>query len=100
MSWKYKISLIVSAFIMVVFFTTQSLLIFKFMDYAEQIGYFGYACFISFIPFFFIAISEYIKRNNKGKKQNTYVKNLCFVYQDHSLSFIMRNSILDLKNIC
>ena len=76
MSWKYKISLVVSISIMAIFFATQSLLVFKFMKYADTIGYFGYSCFLAFIPFFLVVISEYIKKNNKGKEQNSYVKKL------------------------
>ena len=76
MSWKYKISLVVSIAIMAIFFATQSLLVFKFMKYADTIGYFGYSCFLAFIPFFLVVISEYIKKNNKGKEQNSYVKKL------------------------
>ena len=76
MSWKYKISLVISIAIMSIFFATQSLLVFKFMKYADSIGYFGYSCFLAFIPFFLVVISEYIKKNNKGKEQNSYVKKL------------------------
>jgi hypothetical protein len=68
MSWKYKISLVVSIAIMAIFFATQSLLVFKFMKYADEIGYFGYSCFLAFIPFFFVVISEYIKKNNINRK--------------------------------
>lgn len=76
MSWKYKISLVVSIAIMAIFFATQSLLVFKFMNYADDIGYFGYSCFLAFIPFFLVSISEYVKKNNKGKEHNAYVKKL------------------------
>ena len=76
MGWKYKISLVVSIAIMAIFFATQSLLVFKFMNYADDIGYFGYSCFLAFIPFFLVSISEYVKKNNKGKEHNAYVKKL------------------------
>ena len=95
MSWKYKISLTVSIAIMAIFFATQSLLVFKFMKYADTIGYFGYSCFLAFIPFFFVVISEYIKKNNSGKEQNSYVKKLnkALISQTHNRLFYEGNII-------
>ena len=63
MPWKYKISLVVSIAIMSIFFTIQSLLVFKFINYAGPIGYFGYSLFLAFVPFFLVVVSEYIKKN-------------------------------------
>jgi PAS domain S-box-containing protein len=68
MPWKYKISLVVSIAIMAIFFTIQSLLVFKFINYADPIGYFGYSCFLAFVPFFLVVVSEHIKNNNKEKE--------------------------------
>jgi PAS domain S-box-containing protein len=89
MNWKYKISLGISILIMAIFFTTQSLLVFNFMSYADGIGYFGYSCFLAFIPFFSVVISEYIKRSNKGKEHNDYVKklNTILINQTHNKLF-------------
>ena len=68
MPWKYKISLVVSIVIMAIFFTIQSLLVFKFINYADPVGYFGYSCFLAFVPFFLVVVSEHIKNNNKEKE--------------------------------
>jgi PAS domain S-box-containing protein len=59
------------------------------MDYADEIGYFGYACFISFIPFFLVSILEYIKSNKNQKSQNRYIKKLnsVLVNQVHNKLF-------------
>ena len=94
MSWKYKISLVVSIAIMAIFFATQSLLVFKFIDYVDAIGYFGYSCFLAFIPFFLVVISEYIRKNNKGKEQNIYVKKLnnSLINQTHNKLFYDGNT--------
>ena len=93
MSWKYKTSLVISIAIMAIFFTTQSLLVFKFMKYADMIGYFGYSCLLAFVPFFFVVISEYIKNNTKGKYQNTYIKKLngVLINQAHNKLFYEGN---------
>lgn len=89
MNWKYKISLGISIVIMAIFFTTQSLLVFKFMKYADMIGYFGYSCLLAFIPFFFVVVYEYLKKNNKEKYQNLYVKKLngVLINQAHNKLF-------------
>ena len=75
MPWKYKISLVVSIAIMSIFFTIQSLLVFKFINYAGPIGYFGYSLFLAFVPFFLVVVSEYIKKNRE-KEYNNYIKKL------------------------
>ena len=70
MSRKYKISLVVAISIMAIFFTIQSLLVFKFINYSASIGYFGYFCFLAFIPFFLVVASGYIKKNNDSIRRN------------------------------
>lgn len=93
MNWKYKISLFISIAIMAIFFTTQSLLVFKFMKYADYIGYFGYSCFLAFIPFLIVVILEYVKNNKKGKYQNIYIKKLnkVLINQTHNKLFYEGN---------
>jgi PAS domain S-box-containing protein len=76
MSWKFKISLAISFIIMGVFFTTQSLLVFNFIKYLDKIGYFGYACFLAFLPFFSVVVLEYIKKNKVGKNKRFYSQKL------------------------
>jgi PAS domain S-box-containing protein len=71
------------------FFTTQSLLVFHFINYIDEIGYFGYACFLAFLPFFGVVVLEYLKRNKKGKERSLYVKKLneTLISQSHNSLF-------------
>jgi len=71
-----KISLVVSIFLMLLFFGQQSLLVFHFINYVDMIGYFGYACIIALFPFISVFIFEYIRRNKKGKEKNEYTVKL------------------------
>ena len=71
-----KITLGVSIFLMLLFFGSQSLIVFHFIKYIDAIGYFGYVCFLAFIPFFSAFIYQYIKKNKIGKEQNEYIKKL------------------------
>ncbi len=71
-----KISLGFSILIMLVFLTTQSLLVFNFIKYVDEIGYFGYACFLAFLPFFGVVVLEYIKKNKIGKDKIKYAQKL------------------------
>ena len=71
-----KITLGVSIFLMLLFFGSQSLIVFHFIKYIDAIGYFGYACFLAFIPFFSAFIYQYIKKNKISKEQNEYIKKL------------------------
>jgi PAS domain S-box-containing protein len=76
------------------FFTTQSLLVFHFINYIDEIGYFGYTCFLAFLPFFAFVVIEYIKRNKKGKEQSKYVKKLneTLISQSHNPLFYEGNT--------
>ena len=76
------------------FFTTQSLLVFHFINYIDEIGYFGYACFLAFLPFFAVVVIEYIKRNKKGKEQSKHVKKLneTLISQSHNPLFYEGNT--------
>ena len=76
------------------FFTTQSLLVFHFINYIDEIGYFGYVCFLAFLPFFAVVVIEYIKRNKKGKEQSKYVKKLneTLISQSHNPLFYEGNT--------
>ncbi len=79
---------------MVIFFTTQSLLVFKFINYIDEIGYFGYACFLAFLPFFAVVVVEYLKRNKIGKSHSTYIKKLneSLISQSHNPLFYEGNT--------
>ena len=89
-----KLSLIISVIIMVTFFTTQSLIVFHFINYIDEIGYFGYACFLAFLPFFAVVVLEYLKRNKKGKEHSLYVKKLneTLISQSHNSLFYEGNT--------
>jgi len=71
-----KVSLTISVIIMVTFFTTQSLVVFDFIEYIDEVGYFGYACFLTFVPFFSIVVLEYLKRSKKVEEHGEYVKKI------------------------
>jgi hypothetical protein len=62
-----KISFVVSAFLMLLFLCSQSLLVFHFIEYVDMIGYFGYAIILAFIPFFSVFAYEYVRKNKLGK---------------------------------
>lgn len=89
MSIKSKISLFISAIVMIFYFTVQSLLVFDLLDYSEIIGYLGYVCFLSFLPLFSIVIKEFIEKNSKVVKMNNYTKNLndVLISQSHNQLF-------------
>ena len=89
-----KISLFISVIIMITFFTTQSLVVFNFIRYVDEIGYFGYACFLSFLPFFAVVVLEYLKKNKIGKTHNQYIKKLneTLISQSHNPLFYEGNT--------
>ena len=76
MSKLSKISLIVSLILMVFFFETQSYFVSHFISHVKTIGYFGYAFFLSSIPFLIVFIIEYVIKNKLGKHKGEYLKNL------------------------
>ena len=67
MSLKSKVSLAFSILIMLVYFFTQSLLVFGIIPYSQTIGYFGYICFIAFLYPFYIFTKDLINNANKIK---------------------------------
>jgi PAS domain S-box-containing protein len=79
---------------MITFFTTQSLVVFNFIRYVDEIGYFGYACFLSFLPFFAVVVLEYLKKNKIGKTHNQYIKKLneTLISQSHNPLFYEGNT--------
>lgn len=76
MSKLSKISLMISIVLMLLFFGTQSLLVFNFINYVDMIGYFGYACFLAFVPFFTVVGLDYVKKNKIGREKSQYIKKL------------------------
>lgn len=89
MSIRSKISLFISAIVMIFYFTIQSLLVFGLLEYSEIIGHLGYASFLSFLPLFAIVIKEFIEKNSKIIKMNNYTKNLndVLISQSHNQLF-------------
>ena len=84
-----KISLVISAFLMLLFLCSQSLIVFHFIEYVDMIGYFGYAIILAFIPFFSVFAFEYVKRNKIGKEKGEYIKKLneTIISQSHNPLF-------------
>ena len=76
MTFLTKISLIVSTILLLVFLTTQSLVVFHFIDYVDSIGYIGMSLFLALIPFIGAYIYESIKRNKKNKEEVEYQRKL------------------------
>jgi PAS domain S-box-containing protein len=76
MSIKSKIALLISILIMLVYFVTQTLIVFHVINHSDNIDKFGYFCFISFIPPFLFFLSDYISGNIRGKKLSNYTTNL------------------------
>lgn len=84
-----KISLVISAFLMLLFLCSQSLLVFHFIEYVDMIGYFGYAIILAFIPFFSVFAYEYVRRNKSGRAKGEYIKKLneTIISQSHNPLF-------------
>jgi hypothetical protein len=61
---------------MLVYFVTQTLIVFHVINHSDNIDKFGYFCFISFIPPFLFFLSDYISGNIRGKKLSNYTTNL------------------------
>ena len=76
MSRLSKISLITSIGLMLLFFGTQSHLVFDFIHYIDEASYFTYAVILAFIPFFAVFVLEYIRRNKIGKERSLYITKL------------------------
>ncbi len=74
---------------MIVYFTIQSLLVFGFLDYNQNIGNIGYFCFLSFVPFFTVVVREFIIKNKTTVKMNHYTRKLndVLVSQSHNHLF-------------
>jgi len=85
----YKISLVISAIIMMFYFGLQSLVVFEYVKYTETIGILGYACFLGFVPFFLVVVLEFIKKSKEVQRKNTYLKKLndVIISQSHNTLF-------------
>ena len=88
MTKPLKLSLIASLILMIILFTTQSLLIIDIMGHIDSIGYFGYAVIFSLFPTIGTFLYEHIKRNKHIKSENDYNKKL-----DDALNSQSHNSL-------
>ena len=41
-----------------------------------MIGYFGYACFLAFLPFISVVGLDYVRKNKRGREKSQYIKKL------------------------
>ena len=41
-----------------------------------MIGYFGYACFLAFLPFVSVVGLDYVRKNKRGREKSLYIKKL------------------------
>lgn len=69
LSLRASISLGVAILIMMVFFGVQSAVVFGYFEPSLLIIQFGYGCIVAFIPFFFFALIEFV-RKAKYKSQS------------------------------
>jgi PAS domain S-box-containing protein len=76
MTKRIKLSIIVSLILMIILFTSQSLLIIDLMGHIEQIGYFGYAVIFSLFPIIGTFLYEHIRKNRAILIENIYSKKL------------------------
>lgn len=76
MTFLTKISLIISLILLLAFLTTQSLVVFHFINYFDSIGYIGMSLFLSLIPLIFIFIFETFRKNKKSEEEVEYQKKL------------------------
>lgn len=93
MTIKYILSLIMSGLIMLFYFVLQSSLVFNYISYTENIGYLGYGCFIGFVPFFMVVVSEFLKKSKQEKINNDYMRKLndVLISQTHNELFYEGN---------
>ena len=89
MSIKYLISLIMSGIIMLFYFVLQSSVVFNYIEHTKEIGYIGYACFLAFVPFFIVVVSEFIKKSKDIQRKNVYLNRLndVVISQSHNTLF-------------
>lgn len=76
MNFWTKISLIISSILLLLFLTTQSLVILDIIEYVDTVGYIGVSLFISSIPFISVFVWQTIKRNKETKKEIEYQRKL------------------------
>ena len=78
-----------SGIIMLFYFVLQSSVVFNYIEHTKEIGYIGYACFLSFVPFFIVVVSEFIKKSKDIQRKNVYLNRLndVVISQSHNTLF-------------
>lgn len=61
MSIRSRIALVLAGLIMLTFFVVQTCIVFGFCENSMFLAQFGYACVISFMPPFFMVVSEFLE---------------------------------------
>lgn len=78
-----------SGIIMLFYFVLQSSVVFNYIEHTKEIGYIGYACFLAFVPFFIVVVSEFIKKSKDIQRKNVYLNRLndVVISQSHNTLF-------------
>lgn len=74
---------------MLFYFVLQSSVVFNYIEHTKEIGYIGYACFLAFVPFFIVVVSEFIKKSKDIQRKNVYLNRLndVVISQSHNTLF-------------
>lgn len=94
MSFKLKISILLSVILIFSFLVVPSKLVIHFIKYIGMIGYYGYAMFLALIPLVVVIIHEYLKSRAEYKKENDYLERLnsALISQSHNPLFYEGNT--------
>lgn len=66
---RSKIALVIATIIMVVFMSVQSAILLEYVKPTYQLALFGFECVVAFMPFFFLAMIDFVKKA-KDKDQS------------------------------
>ncbi len=89
MSLKSRISLIISIIIMSIFFFTKTSVFIEILPSTPTTRGIEYACFLLFVPFFYVVIREQLQKNISEARLSKYIKKLnsVLVNQSHNILF-------------
>ena len=62
LSFISKVALVVSVFIMLTFFAVQTALVIGYFDISYNFALFGWLSVLSFMPFFFYVLIEFVRK--------------------------------------
>jgi K+-sensing histidine kinase KdpD len=83
-SRRSRIALLIAGIIMLTFFVVQSCIVFGFCKNSYHLASFGYICVISFMPPFFMVVSEFLKK----KEEVAFELNKKNIYLEHAAKII------------